>query len=90
MNTSTKIFIPRDTASISMGGDEVASKIEEIAQKEKKEVTIIRNGSWGMSWLEPLIEIEIEGHRVAFQGMPIVKGHNPVWLQNVHGGAKDA
>ena len=66
MNTSTKIFIPRDTASISMGGDEVASKIEEIAQKEKKEVTIIRNGSWGMSWLEPLIEIEIEGHRVAY------------------------
>jgi len=66
MNTSTKIFIPRDTASISMGGDEVAIIIEEIAQKEKKEVTIIRNGSWGMSWLEPLIEIEIEGHRVAY------------------------
>jgi hypothetical protein len=36
MSTSTKIFIPRDTASLSMGGDEVASKIEEIAQKEKK------------------------------------------------------
>ena len=66
MSTSTKIFIPRDTASLSMCGDEVASKIEEIAQKEKKEVTIIRNGSWGMSWLEPLIEIEIEGHRVAY------------------------
>ena len=66
MTASTKIFIPRDTASISMGGDEVAKKIEKIAQKQKKEVTIIRNGTWGMSWLEPLIEIEVKNHRIAY------------------------
>ena len=36
MTAPTKIFIPRDTASISMGGDEVAKKIEKIAQKQKK------------------------------------------------------
>ena len=66
MKESTNIFIPRDTAALSMGSDEVAIKIKETAEKSNISISIIRNGTWGMSWLEPLVEIEFKGERIAY------------------------
>jgi len=61
-----KIFIPADTTACALGADEVAAEVVLQAEKEGLEVEIIRNGSRGAFWLEPLVEIESEHGRIAF------------------------
>ena len=65
-NNKTKIFIPMDTAAMSMGSNDVAKKIKSFAENQNKNIEIIRNGSWGMSWLEPLIEVCVDDERIAY------------------------
>jgi len=49
-------FVPRDAAARSMGADAVASALKARGE------TVIRNGSRGMLWMEPLIERADERH----------------------------
>lgn len=70
---SVKIYIPCDAAALSMGADEVA---QAIAAQGGDEVQIIRNGSRGMLWLEPLVEVETPQGRVAY---------GPVGVDDVEG-----
>jgi len=56
------VYVPRDTASISMGADDVAASISELST----EINVIRNGTWGMTYLEPLVEVETDNGRVAY------------------------
>src|SRR6185312_3313149 len=60
------IFVPRDAAALSVGADEVATAIASEAKKRKTEVRIVRNGSRGMLYLEPLVEVETAQGRVAY------------------------
>jgi formate dehydrogenase iron-sulfur subunit len=62
----TKVFIPRDAAALSMGADAVAKAIAAEAKKNKKSIEIVRNGSRGMLFLEPLVEVEAKNGRVAY------------------------
>lgn len=57
-----KIFVPCDSAAVSVGADAVAAAVASTDSS----ATIIRNGSRGMLWLEPLVEIEIDSIRHAF------------------------
>lgn len=59
---SVKVYIPRDAAALSMGADEVAAQFEACGA----DITIVRNGSRGMLWLEPLVEVETDAGRVAY------------------------
>ncbi len=61
-----KVFIPADTTACALGADEVAAEVMLQAQKEGLKVEIIRNGSRGAFWLEPLVEIESDHGRIAF------------------------
>ncbi|MFC1776735.1 formate dehydrogenase beta subunit [Pseudomonadota bacterium] len=61
-----KVFIPGDTTACALGADKVASEVLLQAQKRGLEVEIIRNGSRGAFWLEPLLEIESDNGRIAF------------------------
>jgi len=61
-----RIFVPRDAAAISVGADEVAAALEQAAVKRDVPVTIIRNGSRGLLWLEPMIEVATVKGRVAY------------------------
>jgi formate dehydrogenase iron-sulfur subunit len=61
-----RIFIPRDAAAISVGADEVAAAIEQTAAKRDVPIKIIRNGSRGLMWLEPMIEVATLKGRVAY------------------------
>jgi formate dehydrogenase iron-sulfur subunit len=56
--TSNRIFVPRDAAAVACGADDVAAAVAIAAQKHNVKVEIVRNGSRGMLWLEPLVEIE--------------------------------
>ncbi len=62
----TKVFIPRDASALSVGAEAVANAIAKEAKKQKKAVQIVRNGSRGMLWLEPLVEVETKKGRVAY------------------------
>jgi len=64
--SSTKIYVPRETAAVSMGADEVALAIAQAANSAGANIELIRNGSWGASWLEPLVEVEVDGVRIAY------------------------
>jgi formate dehydrogenase iron-sulfur subunit len=61
-----KVYVPRETAAISVGANEVALEIERHAKEAGESIQIVRNGSWGASWLEPMIEVEAGDSRVAY------------------------
>ena len=62
----TKVFVPMDSAALSMGANEVAQAISDQATKSGLDVSVVRNGSRGMLWLEPLVEVETEAGRVGY------------------------
>lgn len=64
--TSVKIFIPQDAAALSVGADEVAALVQTQAETHNLPIEIIRNGSRGMLWLEPLVEVETPNGRIAY------------------------
>ena len=66
-----KVFVPRDTAAISVGANDVALEIEGHAREAGAEVQVVRNGSWGASWLEPLVEVEVGDFRVAYGNVTV-------------------
>jgi formate dehydrogenase iron-sulfur subunit len=61
-----KIFVPRDAAAIAVGADSVATAILEGAKARGIEITLVRNGSRGLLWLEPLVEVETPQGRIAY------------------------
>ncbi len=63
---SITVYVPRDSAALSVGADEVAQAIVDVAAQKKKDVKVVRNGSRGMLWLEPLVEVETPQGRVAY------------------------
>ena len=61
-----KIYIPIDSTALSLGANDVFEAISAEAQKRQINLNIVRNGSRGLFWLEPLVEVETEKGRVAF------------------------
>jgi len=80
------LFIPRDTTARSLGSDKVAEIIEHIANKNELPLHIVRNGSRGLYWLEPMIEIQTKKGRVAYGPVTpdAVEGfmESLCWLEN--------
>ena len=71
---TTRIFIPRDAAAVACGADDVAEALVTFLKKLKtsgQSFSLVRNGSRGMLWLEPLLEIEDKGIRYAFGPMTV-------------------
>ncbi len=62
----TKVYVPRETAAVSVGADEVALAIAKEAKSSGTDIELIRNGSWGATWLEPLVEVQVDGTRIAY------------------------
>ena len=73
---TTRVFVPRDSAARSVGADEVAERITAVAAARGLDVEIVRTGSRGMLWLEPLVEVETARGRV---------GYGPVEPEQVDG-----
>ena len=63
---STKIYVPRDAAASSVGADETAQAIVAEAKRRGIEIELVRNGSRGLLWLEPLVEVTTASGRVAY------------------------
>jgi formate dehydrogenase iron-sulfur subunit len=61
-----KVFVPRDSTALSLGADRTAKAIQAEAEKRGIEITLIRNGSRGLFWIEPLVEVETANGRIAY------------------------
>ncbi len=64
-----KIYLPADAAAKALGADEVAAALKAEARQRGIDLTLIRNGSRGMVWLEPLLEVATPEGRLAFGPM---------------------
>jgi formate dehydrogenase iron-sulfur subunit len=59
-----KIYLPLDSAAKALGAEAVADAIRSEAASRRLEIELIRTGTRGMIWLEPLVEIDRgEGRR---------------------------
>ena len=63
---SVKIFVPRDSTAIALGANEVAKAIVAEAKVRGVAIQLVRNGSRGMFWLEPMVEVETAEGRLAY------------------------
>lgn len=63
---SVTIFVPRDAASLALGADKVAAAIERELAVRNIQARVVRNGSRGMFWLEPLVEVRNHFGRMAY------------------------
>lgn len=61
-----RIYIPADAAAIACGAERVVAAVQKEAAQRNQEVTIVRNGSRGLLWLEPLVEVETGHGRLAY------------------------
>ncbi len=55
----TRVFVPRDAAALALGADAVAAALAPHA-------TVVRTGSRGLFWLEPMVEVETPDGRIAY------------------------
>ncbi len=63
---NTRFFVPRDTTALALGSDEVAVALGAELASRSLAGDVVRNGSRGAFWLEPLLEVEQAGQRLAF------------------------
>jgi formate dehydrogenase iron-sulfur subunit len=61
-----RIFVPRDAGAVAVGADEVALALAQAAGKRGVVAEIVRTGSRGLYWLEPMVEVATPQGRVAF------------------------
>jgi formate dehydrogenase iron-sulfur subunit len=64
--SAVKIYVPGDAAARSVGADQTVRAIVEEARRRNIAVELIRNGSRGMLWREPLVEVATAAGRVAY------------------------
>jgi len=58
----TTVYVPADTSAVSVGADEVAAALH----RALPEATIVRTGTRGMLWREPLVEVDTDRGRVGY------------------------
>ncbi len=63
---SITIYISSDSSAVSLGADRVATRLVQEAKQRDININLIRNGSRGLYWLEPLVEVEVNGERLAY------------------------
>ncbi|MDN3525557.1 NADH-ubiquinone oxidoreductase-F iron-sulfur binding region domain-containing protein [Halomonas sabkhae] len=70
-----RVYVPRDTTALAMGADAVAERLESEASTRGSDIELVRNGSRGLAWLEPMVEVETASGRVAYG--PVSAGDVP-------------
>ena len=63
---SARVFVPSDSSAVSVGADIIAGAIANEARRRGLDIEIVRTGSRGLFWLEPLVEVETPAGRVGY------------------------
>jgi formate dehydrogenase iron-sulfur subunit len=58
---TVRVYVPRDAAALALGGDAVASLLSQAG-----DVELVRTGSRGLFWLEPMVEVATSAGRIAY------------------------
>ena len=61
-----RIFVPHDAGALAVGSDDVERAIVATLRRRGIDAEIVRTGSRGLFWLEPMIEIDLRGERIAY------------------------
>ena len=85
--TAIKIYVPRDASALAVGAEEVARAIAHEAGPRGVEIQVVRNGSRGMLWLEPLVEVETPQRRIAYGPVTLDDVRDLLDADFLHGGA---
>ena len=64
--SAVTVYVPIDSAARSVGADQVAAAIANEAAKRNLDVKLVRNGTRGLLWLEPMVEVATAAGRVAY------------------------
>ena len=64
---STRVYVPSDSTACSLGADAIAAALAALPE----ELEIVRNGSRGLHWLEPLVEVETAEGRIGFPNVTV-------------------
>ncbi|TIU39167.1 MAG: formate dehydrogenase, partial [Mesorhizobium sp.] len=87
-----RIYIPGDSGALALGAEKVAKAIAGELAERGIEAKIVRNGSRGAYFLEPMVEVATANGRVAygpvkpsdvkslFDGGFLTGGHHKRWL----------
>ena len=63
---SVTIYLPKDAAALALGADEVAAELTRLARAAGRDLNLVRTGSRGLFWLEPMVEVATPGGRIAY------------------------
>ncbi|MGU3407372.1 formate dehydrogenase beta subunit [Methylobacterium brachiatum] len=63
---SVTLYVPRDAVALGLGANKVARALFAGAERRGLDVTIVRTGSRGLFWLEPMVEVGTPEGRVAY------------------------
>ncbi len=62
----TRIYLPQDMAALALGADCVARTLQAEATRRGLALDMVRTGTRGAVWLEPLLEVETPEGRIAY------------------------
>jgi formate dehydrogenase iron-sulfur subunit len=68
-----RLFVPADAGALAVGSDEVAHALQMAANRRNARVEIVRTGSRGLYWLEPMVEVATAAGRIAYG--PVTPAH---------------
>jgi formate dehydrogenase iron-sulfur subunit len=63
---SVRVFVPQDSSALSVGANLVGDAIFDEARRRNLDIAVVRTGSRGLFWLEPLVEVETAVGRVGY------------------------
>jgi formate dehydrogenase iron-sulfur subunit len=63
---SVTVYVPRDASAVSVGAEKVARAVSAEARRRETDLRVVRNGSRGLLWLEPLVEVATAQGRIAY------------------------
>ena len=64
--SAVTVYVPRDSAALAAGADEVADALQAQCAARGLALQLVRNGSRGLFWLEPLVEVVTPEGRIAY------------------------
>jgi formate dehydrogenase iron-sulfur subunit len=66
MNAAVTVYVPGDASALAVGADDVAAALQAACAARGVAIHLVRNGSRGMAWLEPLVEVQAAAGRIAY------------------------
>jgi formate dehydrogenase iron-sulfur subunit len=62
----TRLYLPQDAAALALGADRIVRRLQDEATRRGLTIEIVRTGSRGAIWLEPLLEVETPAGRIGY------------------------